>query len=128
MKLPMITRDENCIYLIQDISELKGYERAKAIVHFCDKEIKTLEKEIDRAVLEIFEKNGINVPSTDKSALKLAFGYLKSKGKDIKCSDLYSNISTLYKAEPIKQTKLFNIYLEDDRYLQAGVVITEEKI
>ena len=84
MNLAKIERDNDCVYMLQDISGLQGYDRAKAIVNFCDKETKIFEKEIDRAILEIFQRNGINVQSTDKSVLKLAFDLLKSKGKEIR--------------------------------------------
>ena len=69
MSLPKICRDENCLYLIQDISGLDTYEKAKAIVNFCDKETKRFEKEIDTAILDIFEKNGINIPSYSPTLL-----------------------------------------------------------
>lgn len=125
MSLPRITRHENCLYLTQDIVGMSTYERAKAIVSFCDKETKNFEKEIDKVILDIFEKNGVNIPNTDKSVLKKAFAYLKANNKDIKVNDIYESITDLYNAELIKQTKLFTIWLEDDRYLQCGVEIEE---
>ena len=122
MNLAKIERDNDCVYMIQDISGLKGYDRAKAIVNFCDKETKIFEKEIDRAILEIFERNGINVPSTDKSVLKLALDLLKSKGKDIRVEN---NTENLYNCEKIKVCKLFSVYLEDDKYLQVAIRVKE---
>lgn len=122
MNLAKIERDNDCVYMLQDISGLQGYDRAKAIVNFCDKETKIFEREIDRAILDIFQRNGINVPSTDKSVLKLAFDLLKSKGKDIRVEN---NTENLYKCEKIKVCKLFSIYLEDDRYLQVAIRVKE---
>ena len=126
MKLATIYKDENCLYLTQDLSGMGTYDRAKAIVNFCDKETKLFEKEIDRAILEIFERNGINIPNTDKSVLKLAFDLLKSKGKDIMIINLYAtNLKSIYQSQLVKETKLFTIWLEDNRYLQCGVEIKE---
>ena len=73
MNLATIERDNDCLYLVQDLNGLGIYERAKAIVTFCDKETKDFEREIDRAILKIFEKYDIKIPNKDKSVLKLAF-------------------------------------------------------
>lgn len=123
-----ITKDNNCLYLTQDLSGLGTYDKAKAIVNFCDKETKLFEKEIDRAILEIFERNGIKIPNTDKSVLKLAFDLLNAKGIKIDVVDNYKNYTDLYNSELIKQTKLFSIWLEDNTYLQVGVEIKEIKL
>ena len=120
-----ITKDNNCLYLTQDLSGLGTYDKAKAIVNFCDKETKLFEKEIDRAIIEIFERNGIQIPNTDKSVLKLAFDLLKAKGIKIDVVDNYKNSVDLYNSELIKQTKLFSVWLEDETYLQVGVEIKE---
>ena len=125
MNLAKIERDNDCVYMLQDISGLQGYDRAKAIVNFCDKETKIFEREIDRAILDIFQRNGINVPNTDKSVLKLAFDLLKSKGKDIRVEN---NTESLYNCEKIKVCKLFSVYLEDDRYLQVAIRVKEIKL
>lgn len=124
MNLAKIERDNDCVYMLQDISGLQGYDRAKAIVNFCDKETKIFEREIDRAILEILSRNGINVPSTDKSVLKLAFDQLKSKGKDIRVEN---NTENLYNCEKIKVCKLFTVYLEDDKYLQVAIRVKEKE-
>ena len=123
-----ITKDNNCLYLTQDLSGLGTYDKAKAIVNFCDKETKLFEKEIDRAIIEIFERNGIQIPNTDKSVLKLAFDLLKAKGIKIDVVDNYKNSTDLYNSELIKQTKLFSIWLEDNTYLQVGVEIKEIRL
>ena len=128
LKAPEIVKRENNLYLVQDLSGLDLYEKSKAIVHFCDKETKLLEREIDRAILEIFESNGINIPSTDKSVLKQAFAILKEQRKDIVITDNYADMVDLYNSSLIKHTKLFTIWLEDDRYLQCGVNIEVIKL
>ena len=117
-----ITREENCLYLTEFIRDYGIYDKAKAIVNFCDKETKQFEKEIDRAILEIFERNGINVPNTDKSVLKLAFDLLKAKGKSIDIVDLYKNMVGGF---VIKQTKNhFNVYY-DGITIECGVEVKE---
>lgn len=128
MSFAKVIRDNECLYLTQDLSGLGTYDRAKAIIQFCDKETKLFEKEIDKAILEIFERNGINVPNTEKSVLKLAFDLLKSKGKDIQVSDIYANKCYWYKSELVKQTKQFSIWLEDNTYLQVGVEVKEKEL
>lgn len=125
MSLPKITRDGDCLYLTQDISGMGLYEKSKAIVNFCDKETKNFEKEIDRAIIDILERNGIDIPSTQKSVLKLAFELLNSKGKDIHISDIYSIKVDLYNSRVVRDTRLFSIWLEDDRYLQCGIEVKE---
>ena len=126
MNLAKIERDNDCVYMLQDISGLQGYDRAKAIVNFCDKETKIFEREIDRAILDIFERNGINVPNTDKSVLKLAFDLLKSKGKDIEIVDTFKD--TKYDCcEFVKLTKnQFTVVIEDNRYIQCCVRVKEK--
>ena len=128
MSLPKVYREDNCLYLIQDLRDMDTYERAKAIVNFCDKETKQFEKEIDRAILEIFEKYNINVHSTDKRVLKQAFALLKDKGVEIEIKDNYKEMVELYNSTLIKDTKLFSIWLEDDTTLQCGVYIKEHKL
>ena len=128
MNLPTITKDNNCIYLIQDLWGMDLYERSKAIVDFCNKETKLFEKEIDRLLLSVFERNGVNIYSTDKSVLKQAFDTLKANGKTIRISDLFKDIP-LYDTEIVKETKNhFMVVLESKRYLQCGVHIQEIKL
>lgn len=128
MNLPTITKDNNCIYLTQDLWGMDLYERSKAIVDFCNKETKLFEKEIDRLLLSVFEKNGVNIYSTDKSVLKQAFDTLKANGKTIRISDLFKDIP-LYDTEIVKETKNhFMVVLESKRYLQCGVHIQEIKL
>ena len=128
MNLPTITKDNNCISLTQDLWGMDLYERSKAIVDFCNKETKLFEKEIDRLLLSVFERNGVNIYSTDKSVLKQAFDTLKANGKTIRISDLFKDIP-LYDTEIVKETKNhFMVVLESKRYLQCGVHIQEIKL
>ncbi len=132
MSFAKVIRDNECLYLTQDLSGLGTYDRAKAIVNFCDKETKLFEKEIDKAILEIFERNGINIPSTDKSVLKKAFEWLKDNGKTITITDLFKN-SQNDSCELIKETKnRFVVMLETEyicgckkEILQCGVEVKE---
>ena len=136
MKLATIYKDQNCLYLTQDLSGMGTYDKAKAIVNFCDKETKLFEKEIDRAIIDIFERNGINIPSTDKSVLKLAFDLLKSKGVEIVITDLFKGTQETDLFEKIKETKNhFVVMLETDYVcgcekitIECGVEITERKL
>lgn len=126
MNLPKIERDNDTLWLLQDLSGMGVYDKAKAIVNFCDKETKLFEKEIDRAILEIFEKNGIEIPNTDKSVLKLAFDLLKAKGTDIEIVDAFKD-TKIDNCEFVKLTKnQFTVVLEDSRYIQCCVRIKEK--
>lgn len=128
-------KDGNSLYLVQDISGFGTYDKAKAIVNFCDKETKRFEKEIDSVILDIFERNGINIPNTDKSVLKLAFDLLKAKGKDIVISDIYKN-SQNENCQLIKLTRNhFSIVQETDyvcgtkvEILECGVEVKEKEL
>lgn len=124
-----IIQDNNCYYMVQDLQGFGTYDRAKSIVQFCDKETKEFEKVIDRAILDIFEKYGINVPNTTKSVLNRAFDYLNDNGIDIKITNLYtSNPRNYYSCELVKQTNWFTIYIEDNRFIQCGVKVDEIKL
>ena len=129
MNLPVIEIEENCVWMIQDLTDATIYQKAKAIVNFCDKEIKEFEKAIDREILRVFARNGVNVPSTDKSVLKLAFGVLKGKGKTIDIIDQLKNYKYLDNCELVKTTKQgLSIILEDNTHLQCCVIIEEKKL
>ena len=129
MNLPRIDKDGSCIFMTQDIGDTNEYDRAKAIVNFCDKETKLFEKAVDQDILRVFERNGVNVPSTDKSVLKLAFGVLKSKGKTIVVEDTLKDYWKDNSLELVKKTKnKFTIILEDKRYLQCCVSVEERNI
>ena len=127
MTLPKTERDNDTLWLMQDLSGMGVYDKAKAIVNFCDKETKLFEKEIDRAILEIFDRNGIEIPSTDKSVLKLAFDLLKAKGTDIEIVDAFKD-TKIDNCEFVKLTKnQFTVVLEDSRYIQCCVRVKEKK-
>ena len=126
MNLPKIERENGYVYMLQDISGVNEYERAKAIINFCDKESKVFEKAIDREIVEIFERNGINIPSTDKSVLKLAFEVLKGKGKYVEVIDTLKDYKKIEGLEFVKLTKgKFVVALEDKQYLQCCVKVKE---
>lgn len=125
MSLAIIEREYDSLFLVKDLQGLGIYDRAKSIVDFCDKETKDFEKEIDRAILKIFERNNINIPNTQKSVLKGAFEKLKARGKRIVITDLYESVQD---CKLIKKTKNhFTVMLEDDRFIQCGVRVEERK-
>ena len=127
MNLPRIENDNGCVYMLQDIGDSNEYDRAKAIINFCDKESKLFEKAIDNEIIKVFEQNGINVPSTDKSVLKLAFEVLKGKGKTIEVEDTLVNYKDIEDLEFVKLTKgKFVIALENKRYLQCCIKVKEK--
>ena len=136
MSLPKIYREDNCLYLIQDLSGLGTYDKVKAIVNFCDKETKRFEKEIDSVILEVFEKNGINIPNTEKSVLKVAFDTLKQSGRDIEITDLFKNKKNCELCEFIKDTKNhFTIIIETDyvcgckkEIIECGIELQEKRL
>ena len=139
MNLPKIERDDDCLYLVQDISGMEIYDKSKAIVNFCDKETKLFEKEIDKAIIDIFQANGINIPNTEKSVLKQAFDMLKGKGKTIMIKDLFQCNGLYIDKERyciVKETKNhFTVLLETDyvenhkiEILQCGVMVEETEI
>ena len=84
-----IIKSDDCLYLVDDLWGMDTYDKSKAIVNFCDKETKRFEKEIDVAIIDIFERNGINIPNTEKSVLKKAFAMLKEKNKTIRILRYY---------------------------------------
>lgn len=128
--------DGNCYYMVQDISGLGIYDKSKAIVDFCDKETKEFEKVIDRAIMDIFTRHGINIANTKKSVLKKAFQLLKSKGYDIKITNLYdTDVRNIDSCEKMLETDMFTIWLERDHIsdylleiLQCGVMVEEIKL
>ena len=128
MTIPKIERENDTLWLVQDLSGMGIYDKAKAITLFCDRETKLFEKEIDRAILEIFEKNGIEIPNTDKSVLKLAFDLLKTKGTSIEITDIYKN-TNLDNCEFVKLTKnQLTVVLEDSKIIQCCVRVKEKDL
>lgn len=123
-------KENNCLYLVQDLKDLNLYERTRAIENFTNKESKRFEMLVDNEILKIFRRNGVNVYSTEKSVLKRAFNTLKQKGKTIDTIDLYDKeeIFGCIKVKSIDDKCSFNIWLEDDRYLQIGVKVVERKV
>ena len=132
MNLPKIYKEDNCLYLTQDLSGMNLYDKSKAIVNFCDKETRLFEKEIDKAILDIFEKSGIQIPNTDKKVLKLAFDLLKAKGTEIEIKDLYKYNGEIIDTDHyyiVKKTKNgFTVMLEDEIMIQCGVMIKEKSL
>ena len=80
-------------------------------------------------IIEVFQRNGIEIPSTDKKVLKLAFDLLNSKGLDIEVEDMLENYEQVQGLEFVKRTKgKFIVALEDKTYLQCCVRVKEKKL
>ena len=96
--LKEIERDENHVlyFLFAKFNEKDNYERAKVITRFLTTEAKVLERAIDSDIRHYLRRYGINVRSTDKSALQVAFDTLKGKGKGIAIIDRYENVNDDY--------------------------------
>lgn len=123
-------KDGNCLYLVEDLEGMSDWEKQKSIENFKSKETKLFEKMIDNEIVKIFRKNGVNIYSMEKSVLNGAFDTLKRKGKTISVEDIYGKdkIFGCVKVADSDRQCMFNIWLEDDRYLQCGVCIKEIKL
>ena len=123
-------KDGNCLYLVEDLIGMTDWEKAKAIENFKVKETKLFEKMIDNEIYKIFKRNGVNIYSTEKSVLQGAFDTLKRKGKGISIEDIYEKdkIFGCVKVADSDRQGSFNIWLEDDRYLQCGCRVCEVRL
>ena len=123
-------KDGNCLYLVEDLIGMNDWQKQKAIDNFKNRETKMFEKLIDNEIYKIFKRNGINIYSTEKSALNCAFDTLKQKGKGIQVDDIYEkkSIYGCVKVSTSDRQCMFNIWLEDNRYLQCGVKVDEIKL
>lgn len=123
-------KDGNCLYLVEDLVNMDLYQKTKAIENFKNKETKLFERMIDNEIIKIFRANGVNIYSTEESALNRAFATLKAKGKGIMINDIYDKdrIFRCIKVAESDRQGSFNIWLEDDRYLQCGIEIQEIRL
>ena len=121
---PTITIEDNIVFLTMDLKGLDLYERGKAIRRFINSDIKIVQDYVDRLCIEIMTRNGINIPSMGKSALKRAFDSLKAKGKDITLNDFYWN-KQLMGCQVLERKDYITILLEDNRYILCGVEVKE---
>ena len=125
---PQILIEDDTIFLTLDLKNLNLYQRGKAIRTFINSDTKIVEDYADNLIRAIMRRNGINIYGNDKSALQSAFDTLKSKGKDIEVTDYYKDLD-LERCEIIATTKSqMTIVLEDNRYLNVGVVIKEKDL
>ena len=122
---PKIMIQDDTIFLTLDLKGLDLYQRGKAIRKFINSDTKIVEDYADTLIRAIFKRNGINVYGDDKSVLNRAFDTLKQKGKQIEIIDFYQNVD-LERCEIVTTTKTkMTILIEDNRYLQAGVIVKE---
>ena len=121
---PTITIEDNIIFMTMDLKGLDLYERGKAIRRFINSDTKIVQDYVDRLCIEIMTRNGINIPSMDKNALKRAFDTLKAKGKEIKLIDFYWN-KQLMGCQVLERKDYITIILEENRILECGVEVRE---
>lgn len=118
-----LTKENNCIYLTQDLWGMNLYQRTKAIEKFVKNETKILEYCVDNELKAIFNRNGIIVLTNDESVLNRAFDMLNAKGISIDIKDLFKN-KKIYKGVVVgTSNNEMTVVLEDDRYIQCGVEI-----
>lgn len=128
MTSPQIYEDNGCFYLVQDLHGLDELEKAKAITSFASKGTKLLEMYLDSELEKILLDNFILLKNKDKATIKKALEKLESQGKRIEIEDLFSG-GDFYKCKKITTTKnMMTIVLEEDRYLQCGVKVSEGMI
>lgn len=123
-----LIQENNCLYLTQNIEGCGLYQRTKFIRNFINNETKVLEDLAETEIRKIFAKNGINIYSTDKSALNLAFDTLNRKGKEIVITDLYKDNENFGCVLVGMSANEMSVWLEDDKILQCGVMVEERKI
>lgn len=122
---PKILIQDDTIFLTLDLKGLDLYEKGKAIRTFINSDSKIVEDYADTMIRAIMKRNGINIYGNDKSVLKGAFDSLNAKGKDIEITDYYKDLD-IERCEVIATTKTkMTILLEDNRYLNLGVVVKE---
>lgn len=123
-----ITKDNNCLYLTQNISDLNLYQRAKAIRNFINNETKVLEDLVEVEIRAIFSRNGVEIQDTDKLSLEMAFECLKYLGKQIVVKDIYENVDLYHCVVVGKSKNKMNVVLEDNEILQVGIMVEEREI
>lgn len=123
-----LTKIDNCLYLTLNIDGYGLYQRTKLIKNFIVNETKVLEDLADTEIRAIFAKNGINIYSTEESALKQAFDTLKGKGKEIVITDLYKDNENFGCILVGMSANDMSVWLEDNKILQCGIMIEEREI
>lgn len=124
---PKITIENNIVFLTLDLKGMDLYHRGKAIRKFVNSDTKILEDYVDDLIKAIFQRNGIIVNSTNKSALNEAFDSLKAKGKDIKITNFYGG-RNVWNCKYVDTKNEITILLEDNRFLISGIEVSEVKI
>lgn len=123
-----LVADNNCFYLTQSLRGLNLYERTKAINNFVKNETKILESCVEIEIKAIFERNGLSVYDTNESVLNALFSALKSKGKEIRITDIYQNAKLDNCIVVGTSENKMTCVLEDDEILQCGIALEEIKL
>ena len=116
-------QEDNCYYLLQDISGLTLYQKTKVIDKFIKQEAKVLENCVENELRAIFSRFGINIQETDNQALEHAFDTLNSKGKAIKITDLYKDRVLYHCVQVGTSPNKMSVWLENGYLLQCGIAI-----
>ena len=128
MREPQLFIDNGSFYLIQDISGLTEYEKAKAITKFVGSSTKILEYHLETEINTIFSNNNIKIPNNDKNSVRMALNELNSKYKRIEITDLFGG-KEFYRCKKITTTKSkMTVIVEEDNYIECGVRVSEGKI
>ena len=116
--------EDNCYYLVQDISGLTLYQKTKVQEKFIKQETKVLEECVENALRQVFADNGINIQDTSESALNSAFDTLKTKyHKTINIVDLFAN-KIMYRCTQVGTSpNKMSVWLENGYLLQCGIEI-----
>ena len=118
---PIITKENNCFYLSQDLSGMDLYERTRAIKRFVNSDTKILEECVNNEIKTLFKAKGINAYSNDESVLKSALDTFKRIYGDIDIVDIFKN--PVERCEKVDNKNGITIVIEDNRFIVCGMEI-----
>ena len=122
---PIITKENNCYYLSQDLSGMDLYERTRAIKRFVSSDTKILEECISTEIKAIFKAKGINAYSSEESVLKSALDTFNRQYGTITIVDIFKN--PVEHCEKIDNKNGMTIVIEDNRFIVCGMEIKYER-
>ena len=123
---PKILIEDNTIFMSLDLKGLNLYQRGKAIRTFINSDTKIVEDYADNLIRSILRKYGITISDTSEDSYLNAMIKLRQKNKRIEVTDYYKDLD-IERCEVVTTTKSkMTILLEDNRYLNVGVMICEE--
>lgn len=122
---PIITKENNCLYLSQDLSGMDLYERTRTIKRFINSDTKILEECVNNEIKAIFKSKGINAYSSEESVLKTALDTFNRQYGTITLVDLFKN--PVERCEKIDNKNGMTIVIEDNRFIVCGMEIKYER-